>query len=462
MLRLQPELAWIGGRFRTGVVLEVENGSITRVALDGATADSANVVRLPGRALMPGMVNAHSHAFQRLIRGHTQWKPAGNPRADFWSWREAMYASLAQLTPEDVYAVSRFAFTEMLLAGYTSVGEFHYLQRDVDGSAYEDPNELAHAVIRAARDVGIRMALLNVCYAQGGIGQPLQPQQRRFATPDLDAFMAATGQLAEAVSQDAMISVGVAPHSVRAVRRDWLPPLAQLARQLDAPLHMHLSEQPAEVASSVEQYGLRPVEVAAEEGLLSQRFTAIHATHVTEQEIRLFAESGSTVCVCPSTERDLGDGIAQADRFQHAGVPLAIGTDSQTVIDPWEELRCLEYHTRLVRLERVVLSEAQDEKLQVATPLLRVGTADGAAALRLRTGELAVGQAADFITIDLDHYALAGWTVESLPAMLALSGSAYFVRDVWVGGERVVADRAHDGLGESYEAFVSVAEKVFG
>lgn len=458
-MRIQPELTWIEGRFQSGVVIEIENGAIKRVQRDEDTGD---VLHLPGRALLPGMVNAHSHAFQRLIRSHTQWKPLSNPKADFWSWREAMYASLAQLTPDDVYAVSRFAFTEMLLAGYTSVGEFHYLQRDIHGQPYADPNELAHAVTRAARDAGIRMALLNVCYAQGGIGQSLQPQQRRFATPDLDAFIEATRNLAKSVAANPLLRVGVAPHSVRAVRRDWLAPLADFAHELDAPLHMHLNEQPAEVAASIETYGLRPVEVAAEEGLLSRRFTAVHATHVTEREIALLAHAGATVCVCPSTERDLGDGIAKADQFQYAGVPLAIGTDSQTTVDPWEELRCIEYHTRLVRLERVVFSEPQHEKLEVATPLLRTGTTNGAASLKLQTGELAEGQAADFITIDLEHHALAGWTVDSLPAMLALSGSAYFVSDVWVGGTRVVSARMHDGLQEARDAFVKVARKVFG
>lgn len=457
-MRLQPELTWIDGRFQSDVVLEIEAGTIRSVQRAGG---SDGVIRLPGRALLPGMVNAHSHAFQRLIRSHTQWKPASNPKADFWSWREAMYAALAQLTPDDVYAVSRFAFTEMLLAGYTTVGEFHYLQRDIDGSVYADTNELAHAVIRAARDAGIRMVLLNVCYAEGGIGQPLQPQQRRFATPELDAFIEATRRLAKETEADALCSVGVAPHSVRAVRREWFAPLRDLAEELDAPLHMHLSEQPAEVAASIETFGKRPVELVAQEGLLAPRFTAIHATHVTAHEIGLLADSGSAVCVCPSTERDLGDGIAKADQFQAAGVPLAIGTDSQTVIDPWEELRCIEYHTRLQRLERVVLSEAHGERLEVAPPLLRCGTKNGAAALRVNAGEIAEGQAADFVAVDLEHHALAGWTNDSLAAMLAFSGSAAQVCDVWVGGNRVVTDRSHNTLREARDCFVELARKVF-
>src|SRR5690606_28801549 len=233
---LVPDLLYDGGVFRRGVGLEIDaaSGRIARVAgareLErGARARGDVVETLSGRALVPGFVNAHSHAFQRLIRGRTQWRPAGEPEADFWSWREAMYGAALSLAPDDVYHASRFCFLEMLRAGFTSVGEFHYLHRDPAGDPYADPNELALRVVAAAEDVGIRIALLNVCYAAGGIGRPLEPQQRRFATPDLDAFLAETEQLAQRYADHALVTVGVAPHSVRAVPRAWLAPLRRWA-----------------------------------------------------------------------------------------------------------------------------------------------------------------------------------------------------------------------------------------
>jgi formimidoylglutamate deiminase len=464
-----PDLLYRDAAFHPGLAVETDDatGRITRIA-SATELDGRDVVRLPGRALMPGFVNAHSHAFQRLIRGRTQWRPADDSVADFWSWRQAMYHAALRLEPDDVYAVSRFCFTEMLFAGITAVGEFHYLHNDPAGSPYADRAELARSVLQAARDAGIRVRLLNVCYATGGIGRPLGRDQRRFGTPDLDAFLESTGALADDVAADPLVSVGVAPHSVRAVPRAWLGRLHGWAAERDMPLHMHVSEQPAEVDACLAAYGARPVRLLVEDGLLDERFTAVHATHITDDEVLMLARSGATVCACPTTERDLGDGILRARDLVRAGGRIALGSDSQTVIDMLEEMRLVEYHERLRRLERVVVTPAPpvsgghagSSRLETAPLLLAMATQAGARSLRLPAGALESGALADMIGIDLEHHTLAGWTTDSLPAMLALSAASTVVADVWVGGRRVVDRRVHDTEEEAMRGFNLLARRV--
>jgi formimidoylglutamate deiminase len=437
MRAIQADLTYVDDAFRSGVVVvfDEDDGRIVAVQRSEELTHNAPVERISGRALLPGMVNAHSHAFQRAIRGWTQWRPLGED-ADFWSWREAMYRVVLRISPDELYHLSLFCFIEMLLAGYTTVGEFHYVQRDERGQAYSDNNELALQVLRAAQDAGIRIVLLSVCYATGGVGQPLREEQRRFATPELSAYLQSIEQLQSALASNSLASVGVAPHSVRAVPREWLQPIAGFAGERDMPLHMHVAEQPAEVAASLEVYGQRPGEVAAAEGLLNERFTAIHATHLSAEEIAAFGKASATVCACPTTERDLGDGILAATELIGAGARLCIGSDSQTIIDPWEELRSIEYHTRLARLRRVMLAQRTGPgRSEVAPALLRAGSANGAHSLRVATGQIAPGRAADFVLVDLEHPALAGWTQATLGAHLALSAPAAAVRDVWVGGQ---------------------------
>jgi formimidoylglutamate deiminase len=456
---LVPDLLYRDNAFHAGLALEVDEatGRIVRIT-DSVQGD--DTVALPRRALVPGFINAHSHAFQRLIRGRTQWRPMEESVADFWTWREAMYASVLCLSPDDVYAASRLCFIEMLRAGITSVGEFHYLHNDVSGAAYSDATELAERVIAAALDTGIRIALLNVCYATGAIGEPLRPEQRRFATPDLDAFLLATDAVRTAHTADARVSVGVAPHSVRAVPREWLGPIAAYARERDVPLHMHASEQTGEVEACLRAYGMRPIELLHEDGLLDSRFTAVHATHVDDEEVRLLGRARATVCACPTTERDLGDGFLRAFDLLSAGAPVALGSDSQTVIDPLEDARLAEYNERLLRRSRVVLATALDDRLEVAPVLLRMATASGARSLRLHAGVIEDGALADLAAIDLEHVALAGWSPDSLGAMLMLSAPSDVICDVWVGGRRVIDNRAHRLQEEAMRDFERVARRV--
>lgn len=437
---LAPDLVYLDGRFVDGVVIDIDDatGRIRRVGA-GSTGD---VVRLPKRAILPGFVNAHSHSFQRAIRGRTQWKPVAEPAADFWSWREQMYAAALSFSPDQIEVVARACFIEMLKAGYTTVGEFHYLHRDPDGRRYTDPNELARRVIRAATETGIRIVLLNVCYATGAIHQPLRREQTRFGTPDLDTFLADTIALRDSVTGNT-VTVGIAPHSVRAVPREWLAPLTAAAASLRAPLHMHVCEQPAEVESCKAEYGLRPIELLHAEGVLSERFTGVHGTHADPREIALLGASNASICACPTTERDLGDGLLPASDVLAAGIRICVGTDSQTIIDPLAEVRLLEYHERLRTLKRVVLSREHARRLETAPVLIHAGTRAGAVALGIQAGDLAEGFPADMVGIDLSHRSLAGWTRDSLSALLTLTAPASVVADVWVGGRQVVHGSVH-------------------
>jgi formimidoylglutamate deiminase len=348
----------------------------------------------------------------------------------------------------------------MLRAGYTSVGEFHYLHADPRGAPYADPNELAKRVIAAAEDVGIRIRLIDAAYATGGIGQPLAPPQRRFATHDRDRWLEQVARLGDWAARGRLASVGVAAHSVRAVPADWLAPIHAFACAHDLPFHSHASEQPAEVVACEAAYGLRPVELLAERGVLDGRTTLVHATHISAREVSLLGIA-ATVCACPTTERDLGDGFLQADALVSAGARIAIGSDSQTVIDPLEEIRLIEYHERLRTLRRVVLAERGEHgRADVAPRLLSMGTVAGARSLRLEAGDIADGALADLIAIDLDHPALAGWTPASLPALLALSAPAEVVTDVWVGGVQRIADRRHAAEDSAAAAFTACARRL--
>jgi formimidoylglutamate deiminase len=464
---LIPELTWVDGMFRRGLAVEYSttSGRITRVcdarSLEaGSGPDTGTVERLPERALLPGLVNAHSHAFQRLIRGQGQSRPTDVDRSDFWTWRAGMYRAVLGLDADDLFDVSLFCFIEMLCAGITTVGEFHYLQRDTQGAPYDDPSELANRVIAAAEQAGIRICLLNVAYATGGIGQPLEPGQRRFATPDLEAFLTHTVELGDANATKPAVSIGIAPHSIRAVPREWLAPIHSLAFGLGIPLHMHVSEQPAEVSACLDAYGCRPVELLAAAGVIDEHFTAVHATHLTFREVDLLGTPGPTVCACPTTERDLGDGFLPGRELMDAGARFAIGSDSQAVIDLFEEIRLLEYNERLRRLSRVILTgDSHGDRRSVAPALLDMATRGGARSLRVEAGRIEAGALADFTAIDLEHRGVEGWSDATLDAVLALSAPAAAVSDVWVGGVQRIRNGRHRLDQESARAFRSVARR---
>lgn len=435
-----------------GATLEIEDGKISGFGAGEADVDAGNV------ALMPGLVNAHSHAFQRAIRGRTEYRAPDGGRDDFWSWREQMYGAALGFSSDDVYSVSRAAFLEMALSGITTVGEFHYLHHQPDGTPYDDPNELANQVISAARSVGLRIALLRVAYHQGGPGVEASPKQRRFIESNLDDYLGRTEALRQAWESNELVSVGVAPHSVRAVPPDWLEAIADWAAANDAPLHIHACEQRAELEEIDAAFGVTPIELLRGTGAISERTTVIHATHLSEHDLEILGDEKPTVCACPTTERNLGDGFLPARELVERGVPIALGSDSQSVIDLWEEMRCVEYHARLVAERRNVLAEAAGAA-QTAEVIWPMGFANGGRSLGLDVGALAPGMAADFIAVDLRHPTLWGTNRNTITTDALLSMSADAVRHVWVGGDRIIEDRRHAEQADIARAFAILQSK---
>jgi len=437
-----PDLIYANGRFESDRALVCDNGKIVEIV---EAAKAPDAIRLRRRALLPGMINAHSHAFQRVIRGRTEHR-SQHTTDSFWTWREQMYAAANRLGPEEIYAASRMAFLEMAHTGITAVGEFHYIHHAPDGSPYDDPNLLAREVIRAARDVGIRIALLRVAYARAGFETEPNPQQIRFIEPSPDTYLTHLEQLISAPElKDGMAWAGVAPHSVRAVPLDYLKTVVAFAKARDLPVHMHVAEQPAEVSACIEEHGRSPVALLDTEGLLSKRFTAVHAIHVTPKAIAGMARSGALVCACPTTERNLGDGVVPVDSYFDAGVRVALGSDSQIQIDLLEDARELEYHLRLQKTGRNVLAPADDtSSAALARRLFDCATINGAASIGFDGGKLETGAPADFFTVDLDDHSIAECAVEDLLANIVFSLSRTAVRDVVVAGKPIVGHGLHE------------------
>jgi formimidoylglutamate deiminase len=434
--------------------------------LDLASADdSQNAILLKNRALLPGLINAHSHAFQRVIRGRTEYRTA-NRKDSFWTWREMMYSAASRLTPEDVYDASRMAFLEMALRGITAVGEFHYLHHAPDGTPYDDPNLLAKQVVRAANDVGLRIALLRVAYARSGYETEMNPQQLRFIEDDPEVYLRHLEQLhkdfGEMDSSGRVVWTGVAPHSVRAVPLDYLKEVISVANSKQLPVHMHVAEQPAEVSACIKEYGRSPVALLATEGLLSERFTAVHAIHVTPKAVRMLADARAMVCACPTTERNLGDGIVPADRFFNQDVRVSLGTDSHVQIDLLEDARELEYHMRLQKTERAVLASSADEgQSALAARLFGCATTNGAESINAPGGTLEPGHPADFFTVDLDDPSIAGASSDALLSTIVFSLSKTAIKDVVVGGKRIIEDGKHAQQEDIVERFKALQKKLW-
>ncbi len=418
------DLVYTGGRFETGLAMIVgENGVITGFSREPEDLDIAQ--RLPGRAILPGLVNVHSHTFQRVIRGRTEHRTSAD-RDTFWTWRESMYHAANAMSPEDICRAARMAFLEMLLSGITAVGEFHYVHQDLD---------VQRAILRAGKELGLRVTLLRTAYVRAGWKKDPDPGQVRFLTPDVDRFLADTDAL---IAEGAR--VGVAPHSVRAVPLDYLKTVARYAAKKKLPLHMHVAEQPAEVEACVAEYGRRPVELLHDNEILNDHFTAIHAIHITDEEARFLG--GSTVCACPTSERNLGDGAVPADKLIAAGARICLGSDSNVQIDILEDARELEYHLRMNKLERAVLAP-DTSRDGLAKRLFESATESGARSLSSPGGALELGRAADFFTIDLNDCSVAGASAESLLGHVVFSLERTAVRDVFVGGEPVIHDGRH-------------------
>ena len=454
----QPDLMLVDGVFRGGYALEVaDDGTIAYAGPVTGGSRDVHVQRMAGRALLPGMVDIHSHSFQRALRGRAESRRRSGP--DFWSWRNIMYRCALALTPEEIYDVARMAFLEMLFAGITTVGEFHYLHRTPVGAAYEDANLLAKQVIRAAESVGIRIVLLRCAYVRAGFGLPADAGQIRFIEPDADRFLRDAERLREEIAaMPATVGFGLAPHSVRAVPREYLKTISAWAQSEGLPLHMHVAEQPAEIDACVAEYGATPFEFLDGLGLLTPKFTAIHAIHLQAGEVARMGRARMTVGACPTTERNLGDGILCADELIDAGVSIAFGTDSHTQTDALENARELESNLRLRHLQRAVLDGRQGEPLPAL--LFDFATRAGARSLGVDTGSLEVGKPADFFTVDVSDCSIAGSLPEELLTNIIFSMSGSAVRDVVVNGRVAVEQRQHALKNEIVEAFCRVQRRL--
>jgi formimidoylglutamate deiminase len=429
MRALRADYLFSGGRVHAGASLLIRDGVVQGI---GEAPAGAQVVPMPGRVLLPGMVAAHSHAFQRAIRGRTEHR--SHPRDDFWSWREAMYAAAERLTPDDLFAVSKFCFLEMARAGITAVGEFHYLHRDASGKPYADPNELDLAVARAAQEAGLRIVLLRVAYARSGFRVPENPRQKRFIEGSADEYLANLDALARKVQ------VGAAPHSVRACPAEWIRAIAQEASRRGWPLHLHVAEQRGEVEQCQAEHGMTPALLLEKLGVLRETTTAVHAVHLTDRDIAALGRARSTVCACPTTERNLGDGVVRADLLLAAGVRLCIGSDSEVQLSPLEDARQLEYHLRLVQEQRAILDPEQAGVGGLASKLYGIASEGGMRSLGLRGGALRPGEPADFIAVDLDDSSIAGANAEDLMANVVFSMERTAVRETWIRGEPLRLD----------------------
>jgi len=467
-----PDLLYTSGQFQRDLALVCDAfGRIVRLAAANELRDEKRM-RLANRAILPGMINAHSHAFQRVIRGHTEYRT--NDQADsFWTWREMMYSAATRLSPEDVYDASRMTFMEMALGGITAVGEFHYLHHAPDGKPYDDPNLLSKEVIRAANDIGLRIALLRVAYVRSGFQTEPNPRQARFIEADSEKYLLAVTRLSDELAQaeshgNSTAWVGVAPHSVRAVPLAYLQDVIEFAGRRNLKVHMHVAEQPAEVSACVEEYGRSPVALLDTEGLLNQNFTAVHAIHVTPKAITSFARSGAMVCACPTTERNLGDGVVPAAEYFKHGVNICLGTDSHAQVDLFEDARELEYHLRLQKLERVVLgAESKSDSVagstgELAGRLFDCATIHGARSIGASSGALETGKPGDFFTVDLNDPSVAGASRADLLSGIIFSASRAAVREVFVGGKPIVSEGQHLLQDDVVEKFKELQQRLWG
>ncbi|GHH08353.1 formimidoylglutamate deiminase [Streptomyces lanatus] len=433
------EHAWLDTHVEPGVALDTNDGRIAAVRTAVPTPPpGAEILR---GLTLPGLANAHSHAFHRALRGTVQ---VGS--GTFWTWREVMYSVADRLTPETYHTLARAVYAEMALAGVTSVGEFHYVHHGPGGIPYADPNAMGEALIAAAAEAGIRITLLDTAYLSSGFGQPPTTHQLRFSDGDAEAWAERSSVLKERDHA----RIGAAIHSVRAVPADQLETVARWAEERRAPLHVHLSEQTAENEACLEAHGCTPTQLLALHGVLGPRTTGVHNTHLTAEDISLIGGSGTGTCMCPTTERDLADGIGPAAALQNEGSPLSLGSDSHAVIDLLEEARAMELNERL---------RTRTRGHWTAAALLRAASADGHAALGWdEAGTLEPGALADFTTIALDSVRTAGPLPRLGAETAVFAASAADVSHTVVAGRHVVRDGAHTLVPDVPKALADAVE----
>jgi formiminoglutamate deiminase len=425
------EHAWLGdlsGAVDHGVAITVEGDRITNVV--AGVAPSSDAHHLAGLTV-PGMANGHSHAFHRALRGRTHGETGS-----FWTWRDRMYALADRLDPDSYRALATATFAEMVLAGFTCVGEFHYLHHGRGGALYADPNEMGHVLIDAAAAAGIRLTLLDACYLRAGMSTdaPLAETQLRFS----DGSAANWTDRVDRLNATETARIGAAIHSVRSVDPESMTVVSDWSACLDRPLHAHVSEQPAENEQCLAAHGCTPMELLADRGVVTDRFTAVHATHLTDHDIGLLQSSRSTCCMCPTTERDLADGIGPTAAFRANGVAISIGSDSHAVIDPFEETRAIELDQRLASLQRGTHRPGELLRAATSAGYRSLGWPDG--------GRIAAGALADLTTVALTSSRLAGCDADYAAAAVVFAATAADVHHVVVAGKVVVADGVHRSI----------------
>jgi formimidoylglutamate deiminase len=418
---VEADLTWLEGSFRPNIQsVTGADGRISEVGPLGRTTMN----RLADRAILPGLVNVHSHAFQRGLRGLGERFPEG--AGSFWTWREAMYRLVESLSAETLYDLSRQAFREMLRCGITCVGEFHYVHHDHSGEGFA----LDEIILNAARDAGIRMVLLQTYYQIGGIGRPLEGGQRRFRCDSPRKFWRQFDRLAGQPGNP-RISFGAAVHSVRAATIADLVSIHAESVRRGLVFHIHVEEQRREIDDCTAAYGLAPMALLNQRLEVDERLTAVHCTHTTPEDLRAFVQSGGSICLCPTTEGNLGDGIPDIAAIRSAAGVICLGTDSNVRLCPTEDMRWLEYVQRLRSESRGVLT---DDEGRVASNLFRMATESGARSLGLNCGSIAAGNLADFVTLDLKAPPLAGWSPETLLDGWVFGTGEDVVDGVCVGG----------------------------
>jgi formimidoylglutamate deiminase len=448
--RYFAENAWIQGAWARDVLLFVDalgNWSDVRVGIN--TSEKSDTVVLNGPVL-PGLVNAHSHAFQRAIVGLTERKSNAGTLAsdDFWSWRDRMYSAALRISPEQLERIATMLYSELAAAGYTHVCEFHYLHNDTAGKAYANPLEMSLALVRAAQRVGMGLTLLPTLYMRSGFGvSGLRDDQRRFATTP-DSIV----KLVEGVQRNAanspLINVGVAIHSLRAVDQTAVQEIANFTKENALPVHIHIAEQTQEIDDCIAHTGLRPVEWLDKQVALDSRWNLVHATHVTANELQTIQSQDASIVICPSTEANLGDGVFDYSGYTQIGGKWSIGSDSHITRSWAEELRLLEYSQRLTQRKRNVAPQASHE-LSTAAVLFESALRGGRAATSQNLGGIAIGNRADFQVLYTESPALLGMPADYLLDAFVFSSPNDNLQEVYVAGKQVFSSSQQDDLKRS-------------
>ncbi len=448
MHTLFAESALLPDGWADDVLFEIgADGNLSVVAANAAGSPAAASAPRAAGPVLPGMPNLHSHAFQRAMAGLTEQVGQGGSGGDdsFWTWRQVVYGFVGRLTPDQVQAIAAQLYVEMLKAGYTAVGEFHYLHHDPDGRPYADLAEMSERIVAAAQATGIGLTHLPVLYGYGGFGgQPTGSGQRRFLH-DVAGYLRLINRLLQRHRNNPQVRIGMAPHSLRAVTAETLKEAVAGVNAFDdkAPIHIHIAEQVKEVEDCRAWSNQRPVEWLLHHQPVGPRWCLVHATHMTEGETARLARTGAVVGLCPTTEGNLGDGFFQGPEFLRNGGVFGIGSDSHISVNPLEELRWLEYGQRLLHRRRNVLAAGGNQSPSVGAALYRAALAGGAQALGRPIGRLAVGCRADLIVIDTEMPALIGKTGDVLLDAVVFAGNENPVRDVMVGGRWVVTEGHH-------------------